>query len=250
MNNKLSLLAASWQRPDRFKNMLDSLCESLSSKEDFEILPYIMLNDPYIANYKRILHSHPIRFKIWPTFSNADYESVTHKAEYLAQKVATGDVITGITDDITFSVRHWDIILMNHFREHNALFGNDMSVIYMNNGHDREKCEFYCTTRQWMNFTGHYCNPIFEHFSCDEYVEYIAKKTGRLLWLKDVVFNHIHPRYGKGETDATYLHLRKPDADGHTMSERDHIRFIDTLKERDIIVARIKDTYGPGPYST
>lgn len=147
------------------------------------------------------------------------------------------DLILNAADDVLFRTPGWDDALDAAY---DAL-PDGMALMYFNDGRDRDKCEHFVVPRRWVQAVGHLLRPDYEHFSADEDAQEIAKAVGRYIWLKDIVLEHMHFKYGKADKDETYAMKRR-----EAVTDRDHARFNAFAPFRRQEIARLQAVIG-GP---
>lgn len=159
----------------------------------------------------------------------------SNKAFDWAWRQIDADVIVMCGDDNVFRTQDWDRMLTEHFE------CDPFMLIALNNGRNRVKLEMFACTRQWAEAVGFILDTRFEHFCADELIERIAKKAQRMTYAMDIVCEHMHPKFGKGEWDETYRMKR-----GNGGNERDAARLELMLinGEIDAAATRISEAAG------
>jgi hypothetical protein len=151
--------------------------------------------------------------------------------EFLHPK-ARGEILFAGTDNVLFRTDGWDIVVRNTFRAQ----PDGLLVAYANNGMGREKCEHFFTTRKWIDLLGYMVRVEFRHFCVDQWVEELATAINRIVFLRNVVVEHMHKKYGKAADDATYQMVR-----GNTKtSELDNELYAQLADARAEGLARLK----------
>ncbi len=151
---------------------------------------------------------------------------------YLARP---SDLVMALGDDVVFRTPGWDWSLDKMLCD----YPDALVVGFMNDGRGRDKAEHVVATRAWIEAAGYFLPRHFEHFSADAWVEDVARRVGRRLFLEGVVAEHRHFKYGLAERDATYDMKRAP-GPGGSMSERDLVRYEDGAAERAATADRIR----------
>lgn len=142
----------------------------------------------------------------------------------LARRYSTGDLLMAGADDIVFRTDGWDDAVDRAFEA----VPDQLVVVYTNDGRDRDKCEHFIVSRRWVEIVGCFMWPGFEHFSGDGWVEDVAKRIGRLHFLRDVTTEHMHFKFGKAVRDELYASKRTADDKGRSVSDRDLERMRET----------------------
>lgn len=224
---KISLIVASRGRPDRYVEMASSAQKLADRPGLLEFVLGVDDDDPTARRY-------PWHITTQRAPVPALYESLARRA--------SGELLMFASDDIVFRTPGWDEIVRHQF----MAVPDRLLLAYTNDGRNREKVEHFIVSREWVAALGWFqwagdCHGLgpFEHFCCDEMLERIARGAGRLRFLRDLVTEHRHAKYGKAESDATYQAKRGAGQDGTTMSDRDNRRLAAMQPEIDNGIARI-----------
>jgi hypothetical protein len=200
----ISLLCPTRGRPARFAAMLESALNYASGGVKLEILAAVDDDDPCVAEYDRMSLVFPML-----TVLVGKRKSNPALMNELAA-IAKGDLMMAAADDIVFRTPHWDRIVVRAFAQH----PDGMLVAYTNDGRDRGKCEHFFVSRAWVQAVGCFMWPEFEHFCADEFVERLGQRVGRTRYLRELVTEHLHFKYGKAARDETYASKRRENVSG------------------------------------
>lgn len=227
MNREISILVPTWGRPGRLMDLVQSVLLTARREPGLtQIWVRVSHEDPSCAEYRWL----------------ADRENRVHWyflegcTGYAAgiealRRVATGEIFFCGSDDSLFRTPGWDEIVER------AFIAEPFLVAYADNGLHREKCEQFFTTRRWVETVGWLMRPEYEHFCCDQDVESIARGVDCLQFLREVVVEHMHKKYGKAADDATYRRVRQDDPD---TNQRDLATFDRLAPDRAAAIARLK----------
>lgn len=196
MNDVISVLIPTRGRPGRLRDAVQSAFDTAARPQAVEILVRVDFSDPAVQEY--VAKSD----ESCRTFIVEDCVSYGQGIEFLREHAA-GDILFAAGDDIIFRTDGWDERVRETFAASDGLM-----VAYPNNGKDREKCEHFFTTSRWINTLGYMVRTEFRHFCVDQWVEELANGVGRLTFLRDVVVEHMHKKYGKAPDDDTYRLVR------------------------------------------
>ncbi len=133
---------------------------------------------------------------------------------------AMGDILMATADDVLFRTQGWD----TKVRAVAARFPDGLFIAAPNNGDGKRRVNHWFTGWQWIRLFGWMVPPHFEHFCPDEWVQEVAAASNRLVYMDDVLIEHMHKKYGKSPNDDTYQRKRNPDPRG-SMSDRDIATF-------------------------
>lgn len=188
-------------RPERVRILL------LVDQDDEALPEYLALNLPGVV-----------------VIENAERTGCPGLLNILALKHSKADLLMAGADDIVFRTTGWDSAVDLAFEA----VPDQLVVVYTNDGRDRDKCEHFIVSRRWVEIVGCFMWPGFEHFSGDGWVEDVAKRVDRLHFLRHVVTEHMHFKFGKAEKDALYASKRTADDKGRSVSDRDMDRMRET----------------------
>lgn len=177
--------------------MVQTALSLAADPSSIEILAYVDADDPTFPQYQEECITDGVGWVVGPR------KPVPTALDWLASQ-ALGQILMAGSDDILFRTRHWDKKVKAAF----AAVPDGMLVAYTNDGRAREKCEHFFTTKRWVEAVGYFMPDCLEHFAGDTWVEDIAKRVGRLVFLREVVTEHVHFKYGKAAKDATYQRTR------------------------------------------
>lgn len=220
---KISILCPSRGRSQRFMYMKASALETAAEPESVNVLLALDDDDPMINQYPTA--DHVQRFR---TPAGHLFNALAHKAD--------GDVLMAAADDVLFRTQGWD----TKVREVYARFPDGLFIASPMNGDGKRRVNHWFTGRQWVQLFGWIMPAHFEHFCDDEWVQEVAGPCGRLVYMDDVLIEHMHKKYGKGENDETYRSKREKAEDGSSMSDRDVATFKRLASVRANDVATLK----------
>jgi len=138
---------------------------------------------------------------------------------HVLQGHATGDALMAGSDDFVWLTPGWDRIFMDMFK------ADPFIVPYWKEspGEHQGAC-LGSVSRQWYEVAGFF-PPHFRHFLADNWISDIAKAVGKLVYVPEVVIDHMSFKYNKAAYDATYYARGQPDwaTWRKTQGERDEI---------------------------
>lgn len=224
----ITLLAPSRGRPERLAAMVASAYDMAAQPDGIDVGVRIDTDDPRREAYQ----ANPQRARYW--LADGPRTTVPRALNELAD-TAHGEILMACADDVLFRTPGWDDIVRRAF----TAWPDGLMVGYTNDGRDRDKVEHFFTTRRWVDVVGYFVRPEFEHFCVDQWIGEVAGANGRLVWLRNVVTEHMHFKYGKAGKDQTYADKRQADAQGLSTSERDQALYLALAGERAEDVRRI-----------
>ncbi len=229
----ISLLLPTRKRVHLVRRLLKSLEDTVSTLDNVEVILYVDEDD---TESQAI--SHPsIRLKRivgtpGTTMGTIFNESFGH---------AEGRYIMLLNDDMVFRTRNWDLRVISAFEG----FKDDIGFVY-GNDLDQGKAvpTFPILSRRVCEIMGEVCPPEYRNLHIESHLIDIFKELERLgykriVYLDDVIFEHLHHVVGKAEMDETYRGKKDP-----LMDERLFV----SLSERRKAIAKTLALYIEGKY--
>lgn len=171
--------------------MLTSARDTADNPEDIECIFYVDEDDTASVEAAEELNAHCL---IGPRI-------VLSKMWNACAEIAHGDILMHGGDDIIFRSSSWDTKIADAFEaipDRIALvYGDDLLQ-----GRNMATHGFY--HRRWVEVLGRLVPPYFVSDYNDLWNHQIAAAAGRLVFLPDVITEHMHYAAGKSECDSTY----------------------------------------------
>jgi len=218
----LSILCPTRERPDQVLRLIDSVFLTAASPDKIEILFYIDSDD---ESFPALDHfSSQVKVFKGPRtwISNAHNYLYTH---------CEGEIVMTGADDMVFRTQGWDSAIYAAFDsipdKIALVYGNDLGT------HAGKIATHGFFHRNWIETLGTWVQPgrgsLWDLWSTEN-----ARKLGRLVFLENVVIEHVHYRQSKTEVtfDKTYSYVRsmnssfRPEA---TYKKLDRERRIDRI---------------------
>ena len=190
------------------------------------LVTYVDLDDPCLAEYEA-LQSKRFPFMFGPRMrlvaaTNALAAKVVH------QVFAVGS----IGDDHLPRTHGWDKLIYDALRDLGT------GIAYPNDcwrGAELPTAAFM--TSDIVQRLGYMAPPSLVHMFCDDFWRDLGTTIGRLLYLPDVMIEHLHPHAGKAANDATY-----GEANGIPAFEADHLAYRTYVRDHfEDDVAKIRE---------
>lgn len=221
----IDLIVPSRGRPQRLRDMVASALETADNPKRVHVRLGLDRDDPEFNGYLLEFPSSRLTVHV----NEAPGTSVPALMNWLASE-SSSELLMAASDDIIFRTRGWDAVVERAF----AAVPDRLLVAYTNDGRDRDKCEHFFVSSQWVRVVGYFMRSEFRHFSADEWVDDIARRVGRSLYLRDVVTEHMHAKYGKAPNDETYRAKRR-----HAWTDQDRLDYIRFAGERIAAAERV-----------
>lgn len=114
---------------------------------------------------------------------------------------AHGDILMMAADDLRFRTQGWDTAV----RQAVEKVHDRIVLVYARDGHADERMATHpFVTRKWVDAVGRFTAPYFESDYVDLWLHDVATRIDRAVYLPDVLIEHMHPSFGKGEWDRTH----------------------------------------------
>jgi hypothetical protein len=206
---EIVVLAPTRGRPERAEDLVASFRGTVHLFSTSLIL-VVDRNDPEIERYLEIPGRHrgpaggqplsppdPVHVMVLAEHETGNLTKATNSA---ARRVWDDDLVIGhVGDDHLFRTPGWDRVVLAHLRSQpGVLYGNDLNV--------RE----LLPTAPFINAIiprtlGWYALPTCHHMYIDNAWKQIGQGIGRLIYLDDLIIEHMHPSVRKAKPDAGYL---------------------------------------------
>jgi len=123
-----------------------------------------------------------------------------------AAEASHGEVLIQLSDDWEPPM-HWDKIILERMGD-----TSKPAVLQISDGHreDDLMCMAILTRARYLN-QGYLFHPDFFSMYSDNWFSECAHRDGVVIDARDVVFEHLHPVFGKGEMDAVYVRSNTDD---------------------------------------
>ncbi len=213
----ISLLLPTRGRPQLVSRLLDSLAETTTDLKNLEVILYVDEDD---------VESHMIS-----DLRLAIVKLVRPPGEKMGEitcacyGASQGRYVMLMNDDAVFKTRGWDDRVVQAF----AQFPDDIALVY-GNDLDQGKAvpTFPIVSRTVCEVIGEICPKGYYNLHIESHLFDIFKQLSRLghkriVYLEDVVFEHMHYAVGKAVKDETYTKKNK---------QNDDILFISLNDER------------------
>jgi hypothetical protein len=198
----ISILCPSRGRPALAKRMADSAVQTCKDVHGLEILFYLNADDPLLSEYQQGPYQVFIVGCDGPT---------SYSWNELA-RLAAGDILMLMGDDVVFETDGWDGKLRNlaiavqtsQGKRAVAVFSFDDGRSELGKGHPHP-----AMTRAAYEQLGYLACPIFRHFFVDTWLVEVAHKAGVFHYLPDVKLLHDKPWKEDTVPDETKDRIRR-----------------------------------------
>ena len=220
----ISLLCPTRGRPDRAMQFLESVLATQT--DDNEIIFGLQTDDPRLDEYPAEIKSRAIIFE----------PSTTVYYWNQMAKVAKGEMLTLIADDVIMRTQGWD----KRFHEEAAKYQDGIYLITTQDGRNHGDWPAQLPTphptisRKWFETLGYFTFPGLFHYYADTWNSKIARRLDRQINMYDVMWEHIK------EFDETRQVMRR-----NKWAELDDLVFKQCKRHWDLDLQTIKNEIRP-----
>lgn len=183
----ISVLAPTRGRPDALQAMADSVYATATGP--VEVLAYVDDDDP--SDYSQVTG---VRIVTGPRIVLSDCWN-------RLAAVADGDILGMGADDIRFRTPGWDEKVRAVFDG----YADGIVFVYGDDGVHHGKLGTHgFVSRRWVETLGYFTWPGFVADYADTWLHELGQRINRIVYLPDVVTEHLHPVVGKAVVDATH----------------------------------------------
>ncbi len=203
-----------------------SIAEWLEKSSGLHPIEYIIsidTSDGQIADYRRLAERHGIRLIIHPNRNSV-------QACNQAARVATGDLLIMVSDDFGCP-QDWDDALARAIGDRRDV------AVFVHDGLGAKTMTLPIVDRAFYQRTGYLLFPGYAHLYCDNDLEAVARRLGKLIDARHLMFPHRHFNVGASPFDDTYRKANRPwGRDAHVFAKR-HARDFDLRPStfRDVV---------------
>lgn len=202
----ITLCCPTHKRPKQMRRLYESIIDTAWHFEDIELVFYIDNNDiESKEEFKNIIRERIIHDQDIPYIKFIDGPKIVLADMWnKCQQAGQGPIYMVCADDIVFSSEDWDKLIIDKFEE----YPDKIALIYGRDGGKNESLATHPFLHQnWIDTVGYFTPPYFEFCMCDKWLDYVAQKIGRRVFIKEVYTAHWHCENRKfcpsGQPDQT-----------------------------------------------
>ena len=160
---------------------------------EIEIIAYVDEDEPYMGQYEEL------EVKLFKT-----KRTVLSKYWNMAYEKAQGPIYMHCGDDLIFRTQGWDTIVKEAFDR----YEDKIVFVHGDDGHtSRDRAKTFGTHgflhKNWVEAVGHFVPPHYSSDYNDTHLNDVAEMINRKVYV-DILTEHMHPAFGKGEMDKTH----------------------------------------------
>lgn len=198
---------ATRSRPELFKRGIESILNNVSN-DNFQILVSVDHDDNSMIPMTNEYKDHP-NISVVVGRSRNKIHAINRDME-----LAEGwDILVNMSDDMVFVEKGFDDIIRNEFffnntpssLEHEYVLGLD-ECLHFPDGNRTDLITMSIMGKDYYKRFGYIYNPEYVSLYCDNEQTEVAKILGCYKYVDKIIFNHLHPAYGKAIFDLQYQH--------------------------------------------
>jgi hypothetical protein len=215
---KLLYKVTSRQRPDNLKRTLLNI-QAMAVNPDYLICLTLDENDYTVnnpefkewinQNFFIEMHSFYGKSRNKIDAINRDLEHFTH-----------WDILVNVSDDQVFTVKGFDKTIEDAF-----MFKGDTDLFLHFRDTNHDPIDALCTLsiigQDYFKRDGYVYHPSYKSVWCDNEAMQVAKNRNCYRFIPDVIFDHLHPAYGKAQADQLSRKTESP-----SLHKIDHNNFL------------------------
>lgn len=200
----IALLCPTRQRPVQFARMVTSAVMMADHPEHLEVVAYVDDDDD---TYDGTEFPECVRFIRGPRITLSEMWNRCH-----AEASDVADIFGHLGDDIIFRTPGWDVAVCEAFES----YPDRIAFVHGRDGyHDARMGTHGFLSREWIDAVGYFVPPHFSSDYNDTWLNEVADRIGRRVFLPDVLTEHMHYLFGKAEIDQnTRDRLERHQRDG------------------------------------
>lgn len=139
---------------------------------------------------------------VYPVFGNSK-----NKIDAINRDMVTmqaWDILVNVSDDQIFTMKGFDERIRLAFLS----FTPDLDgyIHFRDSNHNTidALCTLSIIGRKYYERDNYIYHPSYQSVWCDNESMEVAKKRGKYHFVNELIFEHLHPAYGKAKTDAQY----------------------------------------------
>lgn len=194
---RISILLPTRKRPDMLLRMLSSLFDTAKHPEMLEVVVYIDDDDTSTLE---------LGFSSWNVKRIVGPRQSMGKLNAACYAQSTGEVIILCNDDIIVRTKGWDMLIHRQI----VRFPDEVYLLYPNDLYKgRRLAVFPILSRVTCDtigdpFPADYRGAFIDVHVLDIFKQLQGRGHKRVVFLEDVVFEHMHYKLGKSVFDSTY----------------------------------------------
>jgi len=181
----------------------------MSGQTDYFIQISLDEDDPTLAEYFKLISAE--HEKIIGTSKNK-IDAINRDMDLVDR---WWDILVNVSDDQVFIKQDFDLDIVEAFKDNLDLF------VHFPDGNQGDLATMSIIGREYYKRDNYIYNPEYMSVYCDNEAQDVSKLRGCYKLVNMHIFNHEHPAWGKGPSDAQYQKTEHP-----LTYKQDHETFI------------------------
>ena len=215
---KILYKVTSRQRPDNLKRTLLNIQE-MATNPNYLICLTLDEDDKTVNNpafTEWINENFWIELSVFYGKSKNKIDAINRDLE----QFTNWDILVNVSDDQVFTVKGFDQKIIDAFQFAN---GTDLFLHFRDTNHDPidALCTLSIIGQDYFKRDGYIYHPSYKSVWCDNEAMQVAKNRNCYRFIPDVIFDHLHPAYGKSQQDQLSRKTESP-----SLHKIDHNNFL------------------------
>lgn len=219
---KILFKYATRSRRTNFLRGIDSIVNNLSNKEDYHILISVDVDDKTMFPLPQLNCNH--------TYMVGESENKIHAINRDVNEFDYDwDILVCMSDDMVFVQKGFDDAIRCEFEIWDmSAHSDDLDTLtkldqflHFPDGNRSDLCTMSIIGLDNYKRDNYIYNPEYKSLFCDDEAQQVAKQRGCYRFVDKVIFNHLHPAYGKANFDEQY---QRTEAIGNSQDRATFIR--------------------------
>jgi len=204
----IALIVPTRSRPGNVRRLLESVFETADKCSNVSVYLGVDDDDPFREEIDREAAVFAFFVNIVEIHSEGKFQGVG-KLWNLCAKEAPDNILGLIGDDVVFRTKGWDTKVLAEYAPDRCPADN-FKLVYGDDGGMHEKISTHpFIHRRYIDITGHYVREEFVTDYIDLWLYQMYFYFNRVTYLPDLVTEHMHPAWGKGEVDWTMIRMQQ-----------------------------------------
>lgn len=191
---------ASRSRPEKFFAALQNITE-MSGSMNYRIVCSLDEDDPTMNNdaVRERLKKYP-RATAYYGISRSKVHAINRETKNFGEF----DILVNMSDDMKFIRPMFDLAIIDHMRVN---FPDGDGVLHFPDGNagGRLLMTMSIMDKKYFDRDGYIYHHDYKSLWCDNEATEVARRRGRIVFIDEQIFDHLHPAYNKAPTDQQYI---------------------------------------------
>lgn len=202
---KIALLCPTRERPKDVKRLIDSIENTMNSKENFTLYLGVDSDDPTKKEVVKLAKSSPIT-KVINIKADGTFQGLGKIWNIMAGEVSE-EILSMVGDDMVFETKDWDKMVLAEFKK----VRDNVLLVHCNDGmrgqgnpfpsHEPFAVNSFVHRLYYKTF-GQYVREEWKHGYHDTWLHDVYTLIGRRVYRHDIMLNHLHVSNPNANTEV------------------------------------------------